>query len=70
MFERIDEDNLASRNFRVVGPDETASNRLDALFDVTGRAFMGVDPRPLGLFLDRWMVRFRKHGRFVDRLAG
>jgi xylulose-5-phosphate/fructose-6-phosphate phosphoketolase len=33
--------NLDSRNFRVVGPDETASNRLDALFDVTGRAFMG-----------------------------
>lgn len=24
-------------------------------------------PRPLGLFLDRWMVRFRKHGRFGDK---
>ena len=29
------------RNFRVFGPDETASNRLDALFEVTDRAFMG-----------------------------
>jgi xylulose-5-phosphate/fructose-6-phosphate phosphoketolase len=26
-----------SRNFRVMGPDETASNRLSALFDVTDR---------------------------------
>src|SRR5204862_8293152 len=27
--------NQEARNFRVVGPDETASNRLDALFEVT-----------------------------------
>jgi xylulose-5-phosphate/fructose-6-phosphate phosphoketolase len=32
--------NLASRNFRVFGPDETASNRLSALFEVTNRAWM------------------------------
>ncbi len=32
--------NLQARNFRVVGPDETASNRLGALFDVTPRAWM------------------------------
>lgn len=32
--------NLASRNFRVVGPDETASNRLGALFEVTNRSWM------------------------------
>ena len=31
--------NAASRNFRVVGPDETASNRLQALLEVTGRAW-------------------------------
>jgi len=30
--------NDATRNFRVFGPDETASNRLGALFDVTNRA--------------------------------
>ncbi len=31
--------NATSRNFRVMGPDETASNRLDALFEVTDRAW-------------------------------
>jgi xylulose-5-phosphate/fructose-6-phosphate phosphoketolase len=31
--------NAESRNFRIVGPDETASNRLQALFEVTGRAW-------------------------------
>jgi xylulose-5-phosphate/fructose-6-phosphate phosphoketolase len=30
-----------SRNFRVMGPDETASNRLSALFEVTDRVFTG-----------------------------
>lgn len=25
---------------------------------------LGVQPRPIGLFLDRWMMRFRHHGRF------
>jgi len=29
--------NQPAANFRVVGPDETASNRLDALFEVTNR---------------------------------
>ena len=29
--------NASSRNFRVMGPDETSSNRLDALFEVTNR---------------------------------
>src|ERR1035437_9647501 len=33
--------NADSRNFRVFGPDETESNRLSHLFDVTTRAFMG-----------------------------
>ena len=33
--------NADSQNFRVFGPDETASNRLDALFEVTDRAFEG-----------------------------
>src|SRR6202790_2674934 len=32
--------NADSKNFRVFGPDETASNRLDALFEVTEKAFM------------------------------
>jgi xylulose-5-phosphate/fructose-6-phosphate phosphoketolase len=28
-------------NFRIVGPDETSSNRLDAVFEVTDRVFVG-----------------------------
>jgi xylulose-5-phosphate/fructose-6-phosphate phosphoketolase len=32
--------NAEERNFRVFGPDETASNRLDDLFDVTGRTWL------------------------------
>jgi xylulose-5-phosphate/fructose-6-phosphate phosphoketolase len=31
--------NEEAHNFRVVGPDETASNRLSEIFEVTGRAF-------------------------------
>ncbi|WP_262267462.1 phosphoketolase family protein [Microvirga yunnanensis] len=33
--------NASARNFRIVGPDETASNRLDAVFEQTDRAWMG-----------------------------
>jgi xylulose-5-phosphate/fructose-6-phosphate phosphoketolase len=32
--------NLASKNFRVFGPDETASNRLEALYQVTDKEWM------------------------------
>ncbi len=32
--------NSAERNFRVMGPDETASNRLQDLFEATGRRWM------------------------------
>jgi len=33
--------NMDQRNFRVFGPDETASNRLSALFEATDRTWMG-----------------------------
>ncbi len=33
--------NAAERNFRVFGPDETASNRLSPVFDITDRAWNG-----------------------------
>ena len=33
--------NAETRNFRVFGPDETASNRLGAVFEVTDRVFTG-----------------------------
>jgi xylulose-5-phosphate/fructose-6-phosphate phosphoketolase len=32
--------NAGNKNFRVFGPDETASNRLDALFEMTDKVFM------------------------------
>lgn len=32
--------NAAANNFRIFCPDETTSNRLDAVFEVTGRRFM------------------------------
>ena len=33
--------NLESRNFRIFAPDETASNRLHPVLEVTGRRFLG-----------------------------
>ena len=33
--------NLESRNFRIFAPDETASNRLHPVFEVTGRRVLG-----------------------------
>ena len=33
--------NLTSANFRLFGPDETASNRLEAVVAVTGKAWLG-----------------------------
>jgi xylulose-5-phosphate/fructose-6-phosphate phosphoketolase len=32
--------NLGTRNFRLFGPDETASNRLDAVYEVSGKEWM------------------------------
>lgn len=32
-----------------------------------GIAKLGVTPRPLDLFLERWMTPFRRHGRFADK---
>ncbi|WP_248802357.1 phosphoketolase [Pseudomonas sp. MWU13-2100] len=32
--------NLKSANFRLFGPDETASNRLDAVYEVSGKTWM------------------------------
>ena len=35
--------------------------------ELPGLKALGVNPRPLSLFLDRWMTRYRKHGRFGDK---
>ena len=43
--------NLARQNFRLFGPDETASNRLDDVFEVTGKAWMA-EIEPVDQHLD------------------
>ena len=41
----------------------------NVLAGVNGLDALGVVPRPLALFLDRWMVRYRKHGRFGTKVS-
>ena len=52
---------MNSDQFKLLKRGSVASGALP------GCAELGVQPRPLGLFLDRWMVRYRKHGRFGDK---
>jgi len=40
-LKRVLELNESSRNFRIFGPDETKSNKLGAVFDVTTKQFLG-----------------------------
>ncbi|MFC3173283.1 complex I NDUFA9 subunit family protein [Novosphingobium bradum] len=35
-----------------------------------GLKALGLAARPLSLFLDRWLVRYREHGRFGEKAAG
>ena len=45
--------NAEARNFRLLGPDETSSNRLDSVFDVTNRVWMErLEPFDVGLARD------------------
>jgi xylulose-5-phosphate/fructose-6-phosphate phosphoketolase len=45
--------NAEARNFRLMGPDETSSNRLDAVFDATERVWMeGIEPYDVHLAHD------------------
>ncbi|QOZ28488.1 phosphoketolase [Bradyrhizobium sp. CCBAU 51753] len=45
--------NAETRNFRIMGPDETASNRLDAVFEATDRVWMeGIEPYDVHLAHD------------------
>jgi xylulose-5-phosphate/fructose-6-phosphate phosphoketolase len=42
--------NLENANFRVFGPDETASNRLEAIYEVTGKQWMAsIEPVDINL---------------------
>jgi xylulose-5-phosphate/fructose-6-phosphate phosphoketolase len=53
--------NLPSRNFRLFGPDETASNRLEAVLEVSGKAWMGR--------LEAVDVNLSQHGRVMEVLS-
>ena len=45
--------NAAARNFRLMGPDETSSNHLDAVFERTDRVWMeGIEPYDVHLARD------------------
>ncbi len=49
------------RNFRIFGPDETVSNRLDAVFEVTARQWLAeIEPD------DQWLA---PDGRVVEMLS-
>jgi NADH dehydrogenase len=49
---------ITSDQFALLKAGNVASGALPGL------KALGVTPRPLGLFLDRWLVQYRKHGRF------
>jgi xylulose-5-phosphate/fructose-6-phosphate phosphoketolase len=50
-----------ANNFRLMGPDETASNRLDAVFDVTDRIWMER--------LESYDVHLARRGRVMEVLS-
>lgn len=53
--------NQDARNFRLMGPDETASNRLDAVFEVTDRVWMErIEP---------YDVHLAREGRVMEVLS-
>ncbi|WP_327287091.1 phosphoketolase family protein [Streptomyces sp. NBC_01198] len=61
LLERIMADTAGSRNFRIVGPDETASNRLQDVYGATGKAWQA-DVLDVDEHLDR-------HGRVMEILS-
>ncbi|MET7883190.1 phosphoketolase family protein [Streptomyces avermitilis] len=61
LLEQVMKDTSARRDFRLVGPDETASNRLEAVFDASGKAWQA-QTLPVDEHLDR-------HGRVMEILS-
>jgi xylulose-5-phosphate/fructose-6-phosphate phosphoketolase len=53
--------NTEARNFRIMGPDETVSNRLDALFEVTERVWMET--------IEPYDVHLAQDGRVMEVLS-
>ncbi|MGB3536597.1 MAG: phosphoketolase family protein [Mesorhizobium sp.] len=53
--------NADARNFRIMGPDETASNRLDAVFEATERVWMEK--------IEPYDVHLARDGRVMEVLS-
>jgi len=54
---------LSRDQWALLSAGNVASGRFPGLKE------LGVSAHPLSLFLDRWMVRFRKHGRFGTKVS-
>jgi uncharacterized protein YbjT (DUF2867 family) len=52
---------MNSDQWRMLKAGNVASGKLPGLKE------LGVAPHPLALFLDKWMDRYRRHGRFGDK---
>ncbi|MEV6193717.1 phosphoketolase family protein [Streptomyces sp. NPDC051920] len=61
LLEHVMRETSTRRDFRLVGPDETASNRLDAVFGASGKAWQA-ETLPVDEHLDR-------HGRVLEILS-
>ncbi|MFH0517895.1 phosphoketolase [Streptomyces sp. M41] len=61
LLEQVMRNTSARRDFRLVGPDETASNRLQAVFGASGKAWQA-ETLPVDEHLDR-------HGRVLEILS-
>jgi len=59
---------IASMPLAPISRDQWALLQAGSVADpaVPGIRDLAVTPRPMSLFLDRWMVRFRKNGRFNE----
>lgn len=54
---------ITSDQWQLLKAGNVASGKLPGL------SALGIAPRPLDLFLDRWLVRYRKHGRFTGKAS-
>ncbi|TWV56741.1 phosphoketolase family protein [Streptomyces misionensis] len=61
LLEKVMRDTRDRRDFRLVGPDETASNRLQAVYEASGKAWQA-EVLPVDEHLDR-------HGRVLEVLS-
>ena len=54
---------ITQDQWQLLKAGNVASGKLPGLKD------LGIAAHPMGLYLDRWLVRYRKHGRFADKVS-